>query len=209
VENAEIYYVLRAGDDGVYKLVNKTETTEFIDMSAETGDEYYYKVKAGVMTRTGNESDSVFGMSGKPKTGYYIRGIVPGWGQFYYGNNLKGKLFLGSFIMLGGFTGYSFYYYNKTKDRYNNVPALSSKSEFDSKYNDYKIAYNMLIGSAALSSIIYIYNWIDILWFNKPGYNAENEKKTAQGNLEVKFYPDASTVNENNTSIFLSYKIEF
>ena len=50
--------------------------------------------------------------------GYYLRGIVPGWGQIYAGNTIKGASFTGIFILAASFTVWSGIQYSRAKRDY-------------------------------------------------------------------------------------------
>lgn len=105
-------------------------------------------------------------------TGYYMRSIVPGWGQIYAGNTMKGGLILGGFLASGGFFGFSLWWYKSRKKLYDDLPAGSSTSEFDSKYNAYKGASIMAYTSFALLIAVYGYNWADVIFITSPDYTS-------------------------------------
>ncbi|MFC1668797.1 CsgG/HfaB family protein [Spirochaetota bacterium] len=103
------------------------------------------------------------------KTGYYLRGIVPGWGQIYSGHTLKGSLVLGGFVVSGGLMGWTMYNYFDKKKKYDDAWNLS-ENEFDSLYDDYKTAEIINLTMLSLTVAIYIYNWIDLIFFNNVEY---------------------------------------
>lgn len=111
-----------------YKLIETITGTSYNDKDVKEGNTYYYKIKSALSTRTSEFSSVVSGMSGKSEYGYYLRGFIPGWGQFYYNHDTKGCMFLGGFVLSSGFAGYAIYDYFNTKSAYNKVPLFSPRS---------------------------------------------------------------------------------
>ena len=103
-------------------------------------------------------------------TGYYLRGAVPGWGQLYAGDNLKGYIFIGAFALSGIFAGYAIQDFYSKKSDYEDLPAGTSKDTFDKKYDDGEQAANIASAAVGVFMLVYIANWVDILYFTKPGY---------------------------------------
>ncbi len=101
---------------------------------------------------------------------YYLRGIVPGWGQMYAGKTLKGGLYMGGFAAVGLAWVYSYFQYKDKKEAYDNLGPKKSESTFDSYYDDYKQSYNVMIYLAGIWGLIYVANWVDILFItDSPG----------------------------------------
>lgn len=120
------------------------------------------------------EGNEDFFIERKTESGYYTRGLVPGWGQFYAEKTLKGGIFLGTFIAAVGFTVYGgFNYMQKAKD-YDDVARASAQSEFDSKFDDKKSAATLFLTGCGISGLIYIANWVDLIFFSKPEFNEKN-----------------------------------
>ena len=108
-----------------------------------------------------------FSMEGSERTatGYYLRGFfIPGWGQIYAERNIKGTIFLGSFLVSGLVLGGTFYNYTNKKKEYDDLEATASESEFDSKYDDYEKASKINKGAIALVGLVYVINWIDLIF---------------------------------------------
>jgi hypothetical protein len=97
---------------------------------------------------------------------YYIRGIIPGWAQMYNGNMLKGSLFLGGFLVGGITSAGAWYYYKKNSDHYHNLGPGYKKSVYDKAYSKYYTSGALFYSSIGAISLIYILNWIDVIWFN-------------------------------------------
>jgi len=191
VEDAEVYYVFRQEDNGKYRLAGSTSETEFFDKSVKSGLSCTYKVRSGVINRYSEFSDTVSGMKGKSKTGYYLRGLVPGWGQIYYGSTIRGSIILGSFCAIGGLFGYSCYNYTDKKNAYNSLPPLTPADKFNSAYDEYKSAGNLALGTGIALAAIYIYNWVDILLFNEPVYEGDLRNKTSVIETDFNVYRTA------------------
>ncbi|MCU0845845.1 MAG: hypothetical protein MUC76_13070, partial [Spirochaetes bacterium] len=58
----------------------------------------------------------------KTMTGYYLRSIVPGWGQMYAGRTWKGLGFMGAFALSAAFSTYAVLDYGKKKKEYDDLP---------------------------------------------------------------------------------------
>lgn len=90
--------------------------------------------------------------------------VLPGWGQFYKHDYLKGGIMLGgSAAFLGGILltertrqDYKF--------KYNNTHDLNARKVYMQRHNNFQLARNLCIGALAG---LYIYNIVDA--FNTPG----------------------------------------
>ncbi len=111
------------------------------------------------------------------KKGYYGRGAVPGWGQFYAGDSTKGYTFAGAFAVSILFSAYMYYNNSSKKTAYENQDPPQSK--IDAKYDDWQKAYDMMRYSFVLVGVVYVINWIDVLLFSAPDFSvsksAENQ----------------------------------
>ena len=92
--------------------------------------------------------------------GLWRSAIVPGWGQFYKGDNLKGGLLLGSCAAAAAgiiFTECERADYDKKIGQTSNT---QQKRDYINKRDNFETARNICIGVAAA---IYIYNLIDAI----------------------------------------------
>ncbi|MDY6968163.1 MAG: CsgG/HfaB family protein, partial [Spirochaetota bacterium] len=64
---------------------------------------------------------------------YYMRGFVPGWGQMYAGNKMKGIIFGSTFIAACAITVFSVLNYNNAKSDYDDLPSGADRDEFKEK----------------------------------------------------------------------------
>ena len=108
------------------------------------------------------------------KSGYYLRGIVPGWGQLYTGHDTKGYVIGGSFVAAAAFFGWSFMNFNAKKGAYDDLGPGLAQSEYDSKYDAYKQAGTIAYAALGVLGAVYLYNWIDIIFFSRPQATAMN-----------------------------------
>jgi len=115
------------------------------------------------------------------RTGYYTRSIVPGLGQLYVGESLRGSAFMGAFIFAAGFTGYSFYKFYDAKDAYNSVPRGSPQSEFDDKYDTWQSQQKVLFLSIGITSLVYLMNWGDVLFLMNPKFTEKAALNSVSG----------------------------
>jgi TolB-like protein len=105
----------------------------------------------------------------KTKIGYYTRGIVPGWGQLYVGNNGKAYAFFGALGLSCGFTGYATYNYFDKKSIYENQDPPQSK--IDSTYKEYDGAVSLLNYSLITLAAVFTMNYLDIVFFSSVDLN--------------------------------------
>jgi hypothetical protein len=103
-------------------------------------------------------------------TGYYLRGMVPGWGQYYADQTTKGLILWTSFMASGMFLGWSYVNYTDKRSIYRNIGPGNDAGKFDRSYNDYKKSGLYLGAGIAAFGIVYIANWIDLLYFTQPKY---------------------------------------
>jgi hypothetical protein len=141
------------------------------------------------------------------KEGYYIRGIIPGWGQIYAGKSLKGGLYLTTFIGALAFTGYSFYNYNSKKKDYEDQKP--PQSEIDKKYDAYKKAADMTLYAVIFLGVVYVSNWVDIIFFSKP-VSLDYKTVTAYNNREYfNFKYEYLNNNSHEKKFTIGYGIRF
>lgn len=138
----------------------------------------------------------------KSPAGYYLRSIVPGWGQFYADRPVKGSVFLGGFLLSVGYTAYSYFNFTKAEKDYNDVPRGSSQAEFDSKFNDKKKAGQMLLIAGGVTAAVYLVNWADALIFSRPDFS------NSQAALDQR-YPVSFSMNSGSGSASLNDGLSF
>lgn len=142
---------------------------------------------------------------------YYYRGFVPGWAQIYTGNNVKGSLLAGGFIFSGISSIGTWYYYDKKNDDYHKIKSGYKKSVYDKAYDKYYNSGVMFYSSLGVFSLIYIINWIDLIYFNeempvKLGVSSDfNDKNISQNPGSKKIDGD---IYKNN-GMFISFSRKF
>lgn len=122
-------------------------------------------------------------------TGYYLRSIVPGWGQFYAGETSKGYAFSGAFVAAAAFSAWAIMDYGKKKKAYDDLPSGEPKSVFDSKYDAYKKASSISLISVGIVGAIYLANWVDVLFFSKPEFSIIGNAQISDGGVFLGINP--------------------
>jgi hypothetical protein len=114
---------------------------------------------------------------GSEHIGYYLRGIVPGWGQIYADHTVKGTVIAGLFALSTAWLGYTIYDFTDKRKSYESLTPAYPKNEYDSRYKASEKAYIRMGIALGLFAGIYIYNWVDILFISTPkaGSNAIRE----------------------------------
>lgn len=133
------------------------------------------------------EGDKSFFVQRKTMTGYYLRSIVPGWGHIYADRNTRGLIYMGSFLAAAGLATYGYVSFTQAESDYNNVPRDASQSEFDSKYDAKVTASRIFLLGAGLTLAVYIANWVDALYFTKPGFDSTSASLTKSDTLLLTF----------------------
>ncbi len=105
--------------------------------------------------------------------GYYLRGIVPGIAQTYAGYEVKGPIFLGSFLITGIAAIFTYNNFKEKKESYNELLKGETKEIYDKKYDDYKVASNIAIGTSGILALFYLVHWFDMIFITKPDYQKE------------------------------------
>lgn len=124
--------------------------------------------------------------------GYYLRGIIPGWGQIYADSPVKGSLYLSSTVFLSVFTIYSGIQWSQNKKDYDKLNRYDSQDEFDKRYKAKKNSAMMTWAGMGTIGAVYVANWLDIIFLSKPNYKKENGENYNAFN----FYMNPSFNNE-------------
>lgn len=171
VDGADRYYVYRSDStSGSYTEIGSTASTSYKDIGAVPGKSYWYKIKVTSPTNTtelGEATSGVREIYVITQAGYYTRGIVPGWGQFYAKKPVMGGIILGTFVAAAAFTVWTTLEFNKAKKDYDDLPLGASKSEFDSKYDDYESSAALCNYARIALAAVYVINWAELL-LNRP-----------------------------------------
>jgi len=116
------------------------------------------------------QSELLAGLEVKTPTGYYLRSIIPGWGQFYMGRSLKGYMFLGGFLAAGGFMGYAVFNFYSKRDDYRGMTS-GTDAQFQESYDTAMTAGKVAMVSVILLAAVYAGHWVDILFFSNPDWD--------------------------------------
>jgi hypothetical protein len=167
------------------KVINKTDRTKVSGFIVEEDSESYtYRPdlnSSREMKINKDEIDSVSrfktdtaGVEKEPEfyspSGYYLRGIVPGYGQFYTGYYVKSAFYGLSFAASAVWMVYATNRYMKSRDDYESLSEGHTPQEFDDAYEKSEDARKTAIYSIATASVVYLLNWCDILFFSKPEF---------------------------------------
>ncbi len=210
VEKADSYYLFRSREfTGSYQLIKTTKNTFFKDTDVLEGVTYFYKVRTGLFSRFSDFQGPVEGRSGYSKQIYYTFGIIPGAGQLYTNNNLKGSLFLGGFLLSSGWGIYSYKKYIKKRDEYHSLAYPASRSDFDSKYDSYKRWANIAFYSLAAWGVVYIANWLDIIFFNEVFYPGESSKNNTGVSFNLNMRSETVFNNSEEMRMLVSAVLRF
>ena len=90
--------------------------------------------------------------------GLWRSAIVPGWGQFYKGDSLKGSLFLGVTVLLAGGITFCECMRQDRIIKTQQTHDLNQLRQFSADISNYALGRNICIGAAAA---LYVYNLID------------------------------------------------
>lgn len=158
---------IEAGKRFIERIETHTiDVTEFngrpVQVTAHIVDEYQRKGMLTTLYQVGVMPNPFFGKV-SVTTAYGARGlwrsaIIPGWGQFHKGANLKGGLILGGCALLAGgivFTENQRADYDRKIKRTHDIGLIRS---YTTKKDHFATARNICIGAAAA---LYLYNLID------------------------------------------------
>jgi len=124
----------------------------------------------------------------KTARGYYMRSILPGWGQSYAGSSTKGLVYAGAFIAAAAFAGYAVYDFEQKKQEYSDLALFTPASTFDEKYDAKKKAGNIAAVAVSLASAVYIMNWVDALFITPHDFSSGMARTDEDGKVYVSLY---------------------
>jgi len=120
---------------------------------------------------------------------YYMREIfVPSMGQFYTDHDAKGLVFMGAFVGTLGFATYSMVNFLGKKKDYEGLPYGESQDTYDKAWSDYQGSAKMVNYSFLSIGVVYVINWLDILFFSTP---RETQMLAGSGIVETGFSMNA------------------
>lgn len=114
------------------------------------------------------------------REGYYLRSIVPGWGQLYAGKRKHGYAAIGAASGAGLLFMYSYINYVNSKSDYEGLPARTDRSTFNEKYDQYASSYKLLNYSLLLLGAVYIGHWVDAYFFTRPDFEKLDKKASRE-----------------------------
>lgn len=106
--------------------------------------------------------------SGITKPEYFLRGIVPGWAQFYSGHWVHGSLVSAAFCGTAIWAVIANINYSDSKKKYNRLETGLPQGTYDASYDKYKKDGKVALASVIVVSCVYAINWIDLIFFTRP-----------------------------------------
>lgn len=138
---------------------------------------------------------------------YYLRGIVPGWAQWYSGKNTNAFIFGTAFLLSGAYTGFAIYDFRKKRQEYEDLPVGGeSLSENEEAYNKSEQAMKRAKYSLYTTMAIYIINWLDIIFFSRLEHISNFTNNNTSG-IFLRF--TVNSVFQNNTEMYTRAGISF
>jgi TolB-like protein len=220
VKGAEKYYIYKSATvNGEYAELDSVNNTTYDDTKISAGEKAWYKIKAWSPTGFSNYSNPVQGYrlsqeeANKQnivyaKIGYYSRGLIPGWGQYYSGRTTKGILYGSAFLASCLNLVYAQINYNKAKSDYNNIQAGTSDSKVKSIRQDYKNAALYANISLGMVVAVYAFNLVDIFFLNRPDFS-KDFSLLRSGNTYITFDLNNRYENIKEKQINLGFNIKF
>ncbi len=187
-KQADRYVVYRAPGKGAdFRQLTITQSYRYHDWEAKPKQNYYYKVCPLLKGETGPRSQPASAMMATPRWPLWLWGVLPGAGQIYIGQWLKGGIFAGGFLLSGGGLAFSVYYQEQQYRAYEAMDRSASAKEFVSAWHHYEMSTYLMWGLVGFTSAVYTAQWLDILFFTKPveGY----DRKTYAGLVGRSFLP--------------------
>lgn len=144
--------------------------------------------------------DGMAGLWNSPYRPYYLRGLVPGWGQIYTGRFYKGIAIAALFSAAAVYTGYAVYDFRTKRDEYEDLTSGTDR-DFDRKHDSAGDALNSAKIMLWVSAALYLLNYADILFLSRPDYKS-NTAVTSPLSPFLSFDLDNSRNNREKTRIY-------
>ncbi len=155
-------YVDVQSGESLFSATDKADSLDTVDISARN-------LAKGLATKivTGDKEVII------PKTtgGYYLRSIVPGWGQFYAENTVRGYTFSVLFGLSCIASGYLVYDFYGKKSDYDDMKKGEPKSKFKTARDDYEQAAFYTNISFGIIGAVYLAHWVDALLFSRSDFD--------------------------------------
>lgn len=190
-------YVDVNSGESIFSSTDKSSTLDEVDAATQ-------RLAKDLATRIVSGDKEVI----TPRTvkGFYIRSIVPGWGQFYANNTIRGYIFSSLFGLSCIASGYFVYDFYQKKSDYNDLPKGTPAADFKKARDDYDNAALMANISFGVIGAVYLVHWIDILFFSRNDFQSliasEDSGTVFIGNSDY-------LANANEMNFIFGYKIRF
>ena len=117
--------------------------------------------------------ENVIEFNGPTKEGFYVRSLVPGLAQSYYGHHVKGRVFqlvFGLGLVATGVSYGNYAYRREIYDNYNGGPEYPGDTAYidkmDRKRGDMRNAFTVYQLCAVGTGVFWLYNFIDAYSFS-------------------------------------------
>ncbi len=172
------HYQLNLQVDGSSRPIRSRRVDEYWRTSLRGGSRIYDYYALYAVERQGRKADfSVISTtSSYGARGLWRSAIIPGWGQFHKGANLKGGLILGGTAALAAGIVFTENQRSDYARRINQTHDIKLIRSYQTKRDHFATARNICIGAVAA---LYVYNLIDAI--AAPGAQRVVVKKRANG----------------------------
>lgn len=132
-------------------------------------------------------------------SGYYVRNIIPGLGQFYADRNVEGGLFMGLNVLAAGTVVAAGINYLGANNDYHNLSEGAPQAQFDAAFADLEEAQQMVNYSMMIMGGAYLLHWLDALLIARPDFSGE--EALDQGQLALIPWMD----EQGNLGLLMSF----
>ena len=207
LEGVNEYFIYRSlSRKNNYERIGSVSDNSYDDISAVTDKEYFYQVRS--KTKKGNmiDSEPAAISTTRTKTGLYLRSLLPGWGQLYLHKNIKAGIYFGSFALSLGFLSYAIINESKKEDTYNNLEYGLPQSKYDEAFNQFETAKSMVYGAVIFVGLVYVINWVDILFLNNDVLPPWQKSSADKNNRKVTYNFGVEPIQNNQSNMMYNYQ---
>lgn len=171
-------YSLLLNVDGVARPIKSRRIDEYWEIVDRGGNKnlVYYALFAVERKDAIADFSTISSVSSYGAHGLWRSAIVPGWGQFYKGSNIKGGLILGGTVAFVGGIIYTESMRQDYMNKINKTHNTNNMRAYKTRADNFAMGRNICIGGLAA---LYVYNIIDAIV--APGARHIVVRKNANG----------------------------